>query len=107
MRAIIHYIYALYGWLPALIAIVSAVGSGLVAWRQRSLVHACLTLVVCLLSCWALFTLYRIFFLDEANLVVISGRVYRNYLPHFAIFVAFTIFACQGFYSLCVSSDAT
>jgi hypothetical protein len=105
MRAIF---YILYVWLPAFAAVFSVVGSALISWRHRGVVHGCLSLIASLLVVGALITLYRIFYLDEhqAAVIVVFGREHLNYMPHFAIFGAFIIFATQGFYVLSLKTDA-
>ena len=35
-----------YGWLPAMLAVGSLVGSVFVSWRARSVIHSCLSVVI-------------------------------------------------------------
>ena len=102
------FLYILYIWMPVLVAIGSVVGSGLVSWRYRGVIHVCLSLIVAVLVVGALFYFYRIFYLDEreAGVIVIFGREHLNFIPYFAIVGAFIIFAAQGFYVLRDKTDA-
>jgi len=103
------FVYILYIWMPVLVAVGSVVGSGIISWRHRGVIHFCLSLIVTGLVVGALFYFYRMFYLDEraAGVVVIFGREHFNFMPHFAIYGAFSIFASQGFYVLSNKTDAT
>ena len=87
----------LYGWLPAIFAVGSLTGSALVSWKAQIFVHYCLSGVVFAAVFFALFSLYRIFYLGA----------YASYLPHFIILGAFIIFALQGFSYFSRRHDAT
>jgi len=80
-------IQLLYGWIPVILAVGSFVGSALVSWKIRSLVHCFLSGIIFIAVFSAVFMLYRIFYLDAR----------ASYLPHFIIVAAFAVFAAQGF----------
>lgn len=87
----------IYIWFPTLIGIVSVIGSSLISWRQRSLVHGGLSLGVFACVFWSLFTLYRMFGIpeDRIGFVVFMGRVQVNFVPYLVTLVAFGIFYAQ------------
>ena len=101
------FLYIIYIWIPVLVAIGSVTGSGLISWRHRGVINVCLSLITALIVCGALFYFYRIFYLNdhEAGIVVIFGHTHLNFIPHFAIFGAFAVFAAQAFYFLPNSGD--
>jgi len=92
----------LYIWLPTLFAVLSVVGSSLVSWRHSSPAHICLTLIVWVFAVWSLFTLYRMFGLEEyqVQVVVFMGRERLNLIPHLVTFIVVCIFAGQTFWLL-------
>jgi hypothetical protein len=53
----------LFALLPELLAIGCLVGSGLVAWKAKSIVHYCAMLAEFAVVLWSLIVLYQIYFL--------------------------------------------
>jgi hypothetical protein len=95
-----------YGWLPAMLAVGSLVGSALVSWRARTVFHCCLSVVIFACVFWSLFTIYRMFCLDEVRGIVFMGRERWNFIPLLTSLAVFIIFAVQAFYVLGRRSDA-
>src|ERR1039458_6251840 len=97
-----------YGWLPAMLAVGSLVGSALVSWRARSVFHCCLSVVIFACVIWSLFTIYQMFCLDEQKVrgIVFMGRLRWNFIPLLTSLAVFIIFAAQAFYRLGRRSDA-
>lgn len=97
-----------YGWLPAMLAVGSLVGSVFVSWRARSVIHSCLSVVIFAGVFWTLFTLYRMFYLNERQVqaIIFMGRERWNFIPPLTALAVFIIFGAQGFYVLGRRSDA-
>src|SRR5271169_1398556 len=53
----------LFELLPELVAICCLIGSGLVAWKAKSIVHYCAMAVEFAVVLWSLIVLYQIYFL--------------------------------------------
>jgi len=87
----------LYCWSPGAVAIASLVLSTMVSWKRRRFTHWCISLIVFACVFWSLFTLYRIFALNEqqVGVIVVFGKEWRNRIPQLITVAAMVISMSQ------------